>query len=108
MQQRGIGYVIGKDVGGKTARSDLGRKAGRCNTGKRASRYAGEHVGWRSAALDELREHPKCSSAKLVTAIISRTGTKASRETVRVWVAAGEKRLHHEAIKAHRAAISLG
>lgn len=108
MQQRGIGYVVGRHVGAKTAITDNSRQAGKCNTVKRASRYAREHDGWRSAALAELHEQPKCSTSKLVTAIISRTGTKARRETVRAWLAPAEKCLHREAIIARRAANSLG
>lgn len=90
------------------AKSEQAFAAQKQRTGVRKSRYVSEHESWHNAALAELREHPKRNITKMVTAIIARTQTKASRVAVRAWATDNEKHLRREAIKAARAAQSLG
>lgn len=59
--------------------------AAKHNTGSRGSRYAKEYGTWRGAAMAELQAHPEQRERLMVTAIIERTGTKASRDVVRKW-----------------------
>lgn len=71
------------------------RKAGRANTGKRRSRYAAEYPAWYEALAAERIEHPEKAVIKFVPAIRKRTGTKASDDTIRRWLAQEELKKPH-------------